>query len=515
MPRKKRTGQNTSDEFAELKNRLEETEGTLQAIRQGLVDALLVKRSNGTQVVTLNDADFPYHMMVESMNEGAVTLIPDGTIFYCNSRFSEMVQIKTESLIGTQFRDLILPEEQKGFRNLFTKAGEAGTRGEFCLKRIQGNCIPVQLSIYQLGTEAATGISIIVTDMTEHKRAEQALQKSESLFRLIATNSPDVIFAQDRDLRYTWIINPTPPLQAEQVIGKTDRDLLPVEQAQRLADLKRKIIKTGVSVREELILSPSGSQRWFDAIYQPLYDQAHQIVGILCYARDITERVHAEEKIRSLASQLTVAEQEERQRISQVLHDDLQQRLFALKAQLSLLNSIHWKDQLSPGVHFDLDEIQASLSEAINVTRNLSIDLSPVVLKGGDLIESMTWLASRMLNQHGLQVDLELNGNFDHLDDNLRMFLFQSVSELLFNVVKHAGMLKAKVTLDQDDQHAYITIRDGGKGFDVKEVMSNSKMAHGLLIVQDRLSLMGCKMEITSEPGKGTKVVIKVPIETS
>jgi signal transduction histidine kinase len=288
-----------------------------------------------------------------------------------------------------------------------------------------------------------------------------------------------------------------------------------VEQAQRLADLKRKIIKTGVSVREELILSPSGSQRWFDAIYQPLYDQAHQIVGILCYARDITERVHAEEKIRSLASQLTVAEQEERQRISQVLHDDLQQRLFALKAQLSLLNSVHWKDQLSPGVHFDLDEIQASLSEAINVTRNLSIDLSPVVLKGGDLIESMTWLASRMLNQHGLQVDLELNGNFDRLDDNLRMFLFQSVSELLFNVVKHAGMLKAKVTLDQDDQHAYITIRDGGKGFDVKEVMSNSKMAHGLLIVQDRLSLMGCKMEITSEPGKGTKVVIKVPIETS
>src|ERR1044071_9674578 len=142
MPRKNQTQRKITEKSIELKNQREETEETFSAIRQGMVDALLVKRSDGTQVVTLNDADFPYRMMVESMNEGAVTLIPDGTIFYCNSRFSEMVQIKTELLIGTQFRNLIPPDEQKRFRNLFTKAGEAGTRGEFCLKRIQGNCVP-------------------------------------------------------------------------------------------------------------------------------------------------------------------------------------------------------------------------------------------------------------------------------------------------------------------------------------------------------------------------------------
>jgi signal transduction histidine kinase len=322
-----------------------------------------------------------------------------------------------------------------------------------------------------------------------------------------------VIFSQDRDLRYTWIINPTPPLQAEQVIGKTDWDVLPAEEAQRLAELKHKILKTGVSVREELILSPRGSQRWFDAIYQPIYDQAQQIVGIVCYARDITERVQAEEKIRSLASQLTAAEQEERQRISQVLHDDLQQRLFALKAQLSLLNRINWKDQLSPGVYFDLDEIQASLSDAIDVTRTLSIDISPVILQGKGLSESMTWLSSRMFDQHGLQVDLELMGDFNHLDNHMRILLFQSVREILFNVVKHAGTLKAKVTLERDDQHAFITIHDEGKGFDVTKVMSDPKKAHGLLIVQDRLSLMGCSMEVKSKPGKGTQVVIEAPME--
>ena len=515
MPRKNRTRRKIIAKSIELKNNLEETEATLSAIRQGRVDALLVSRADGTQVVTLNDADFPYRLMVESMNEGAVTLIPDGTIFYCNSRFSEMVQIEPERLIGTQFRNLILPAEQKEFETLFTKAGQRGMRGEFCLKKAQEDCIPVQLSIYQLGSEAVSGISILVTDLTERKQAEEALQKSENLFRLIATNSPDVIFAQDRDLRYKWIVNPAPPLPMEQVIGKTDWDLLPAEQAQHLAEFKKKILETGVSIREEILLSPSGSQRWFDAIYQPLYDQNQQIVGIVCYARDITERVHAEEKIRSLAAQLTMAEQEERQRISQVLHDDLQQRLFAIKAQLSILNGSEQKEQLLPEVYSNLGEIQTELTEAIALTRDLSIDLSPLVLQGKGLADTMLWLSSRMLEQHGLQVELEAKENFDHLDQHTRMLLFQSVSELLFNIVKHAGTLKAKVILEKDGQRIRLTISDGGKGFEVATVMNDSTSAHGLLMIQDRLRLMGCTIDITSEPGQGTQVIIEAPMGAS
>lgn len=151
MKKRKTARRYSPDEPSELKNRLEETEETLRAIHQDKVDALLVRRSNGTQVVTLNDADFPYRTMVESMNEGAVTLIPDGTIFYCNPDFSELVQVESDDLIGTKFQNLIRPEEQKEFENLFTRAEKEGTRGEFCLKKMQGGCTPVQLSIYQLG----------------------------------------------------------------------------------------------------------------------------------------------------------------------------------------------------------------------------------------------------------------------------------------------------------------------------------------------------------------------------
>jgi signal transduction histidine kinase len=91
------------------------------------------------------------------------------------------------------------------------------------------------------------------------------------------------------------------------------------------------------------------------------------------------------------------------------------------------------------------------------------------------------------------------------------MLLFQSVSELLFNIVKHAGILKAKLVLEQDDQCTRLTIIDNGNGFDVATVMNDLKTAHGLLVIQDRLRLMDCKMEVTSEPGKGTRVVIEAP----
>jgi len=393
MAKKMKTPQQVPNETVNLKSRLEETEETLRAIRQYMVDAFVVTRSGGTEVVTLGNSEFPYRMMVESMNEGAVTLISDGTIFYCNSRFGEMVQMDSEKLIGISFPDLIMPEEQKTFDTLFAQAGRHGSRGEFSLKTSNGNSIPVQLSIYELEGDTTGGISIIATD--------------------------------------------------------------------------------------------------------------------------ISEQVQAEEKIRTLASQLAVAEQEERQRISQILHDDLQQRLFAIKTQLAFLVNDNEQNRTSSSMKEELKQIQRWLSDAIGITRSLSVDLSPVILQGEGLAEAILWLSAQMKDRHGLQVQIDAKDSLSQLDNHMRILLFQTIRELLFNVVKHAGTSQAKITLEENDQRARITISDAGRGFDVTTVMNDSKTAHGLLVVQDRLSLMGCSMDITSEPGKGTQVVIEAPINAS
>lgn len=393
MTSKKQIQQSVLDETDELRSRLAETEETLQAIRQYMVDAFVIHRDQNIEVVTLNEAEIPYRTMVEAMNEGAVTLIPDGTIFYCNSRFGEMIQMDSEKLIGTSFRNLILPEEQRVFEEIFAKAGQKGVRGEICLKQAKGGCKPVQLSMYQLGADELSGISVLATD--------------------------------------------------------------------------------------------------------------------------ISERIQAEEKIHILASKLAMAEQEERHRISQVLHDDLQQRLFAIKAQLSFLKDATQKDPSSPETQASFDQIQRWLSDSLRITRSLSIDLSPILLQGEGLAEAILWLASQMKEQYGLEVKLEVKEDLHFHDIHMRVLLFQSVREALFNIVKHAGTLRAEVTLERVDGNGCIIVSDQGKGFDVETVMNDTTLAHGLLIVQDRLNLLGGHIEVNSKPGEGTRIVIKSPMETT
>ena len=160
----------------------------------------------------------------------------------------------------------------------------------------------------------------------------------------------------------------------------------------------------------------------------------------------------------------------------------------------------------------ELKQIQRWLSDAIGITRSLSVDLSPVILQGEGLAEAIIWLSAQMKDRHGLQVQIDAKDNLNQLDSHMRMLLFQTIRELLFNVVKHAGTSRAQIVLEQNDQRARITISDEGKGFDVTIVMSDPTTAHGLLVVQDRLSLMGCSMEITSEAGKGTQVIIETPL---
>ena len=212
---------------------------------------------------------------------------------------------------------------------------------------------------------------------------------------------------------------------------------------------------------------------------------------------------------------LAVAEQEERQRISQILHNDLQQRLFAIKTQLAFLLNSNEQDKSLSSMKEELKQIQRWLSDAISITRSLSVDLSPVILQGEGLAEAILWLSAQMKDRHGLEIQIDAKDSLSQLDDHMRMLLFQTIRELLFNVVKHAETSQAKITLEKNDQRGRITISDAGRGFDVTTVMNDSKTAHGLLVIQDRLNLMGCSLSITSELGKGTSVVIETPMGTS
>ena len=120
-----------------------------------------------------------------------------------------------------------------------------------------------------------------------------------------------------------------------------------------------------------------------------------------------------------------------------------------------------------------------------------------------------------MKEQYGLDVEVDAGENFGGMDEHMRVLLFQAVREILFNVVKHAGILQASVSLTRQNGAGRIRINDTGNGFDAKTIMNDPQAAHGLLIVRDRLNLMGCEMEVRSQPGDGTEIVIEIPAEKS
>jgi signal transduction histidine kinase len=118
-----------------------------------------------------------------------------------------------------------------------------------------------------------------------------------------------------------------------------------------------------------------------------------------------------------------------------------------------------------------------------------------------------------MEEQYGLKVEIKSNGTTADLDEKVRVLVFYALREVLFNIVKHAGTREATVRVDNHDSRTLVIVRDEGAGFDSQKVMDDPAIAHGLIIIRHRLSLLGCRMEVHSQPGKGTEVIIEVPYE--
>jgi PAS domain S-box-containing protein len=172
-------------EIQNLKSRLAEAEETLRAIRSGEVDALVVETSEGEQVFTLNGAEHPYRLMIEMMNEGAVILALNGTVFYCNQCFSNIVKTPLEKIIGGSIYQFIQPKEKKLFKTLVKSQFQRCGRYEIALRAVDGTSVPVLLSASNFQCINVPGaICLVATDISEQKQSEESLKKNEKELRI-------------------------------------------------------------------------------------------------------------------------------------------------------------------------------------------------------------------------------------------------------------------------------------------------------------------------------------------
>jgi signal transduction histidine kinase len=195
-----------------------------------------------------------------------------------------------------------------------------------------------------------------------------------------------------------------------------------------------------------------------------------------------------------------------------VLHDELQQRLFAVRMQLTFLREALEEGTLAK-IKTDLPQIEAGVAEAIEVSRDLSIELSPMILRGEGIPAAILWLGTRMEEKFGLHVTVAGDEGDFHVNESLRILLYQAIHELLFNVVKHANTHEAQVIMERADGRLRISVSDHGKGFDTGILERRAGSSSGLLNIQNKLTLLGCSMIVHSGPQKGTEILIETPIQ--
>jgi formate hydrogenlyase transcriptional activator len=174
MNKSDRTRRQLLDDLQELTARLMEAEETLRAIGSGEVDGLVVSTAEGERVFTLSGADHPYRVMVETMNEGAVTLASNGTILFCNQRFADIVKKSLEKVIGSSISKYISSTDHQLFKGLLEQGLKGNSKAELALQTGGENSTPAVLSISALQhTDMPGAVCMVVTDLTEQKRHEQ------------------------------------------------------------------------------------------------------------------------------------------------------------------------------------------------------------------------------------------------------------------------------------------------------------------------------------------------------
>ena len=218
-------------------------------------------------------------------------------------------------------------------------------------------------------------------------------------------------------------------------------------------------------------------------------------------------------KLRSLASELSLAEEKERRRIAVGLHDDIGQNLYASKMKLEWLFGTVSPDDLDGSIK----EVIENIDQTIHHIRTMTFELSPPVLYELGFGPALKSLTDHFTEQFGISSFYENDNHPKPLSIDVQVLLYQSVRELLTNIVKHARAHMVEVSVRRDVHNIRIDVNDDGLGFNTSQVSSNigADSKFGLFNIRERLVFLGGRLDIKSTEGQGTRVSLVTPLQNN
>ncbi|MCL5281768.1 MAG: PAS domain S-box protein [Planctomycetes bacterium] len=439
------------------------------------------------------------------------------------------------------FISRIVPEDRQRVDQALSDA-VSGTRGydlDYRIRLPDGRerVIHARAQVLRNGDGQPITMHGTVQDITERRQAEETLRESEERFRTAFEEGAVAMALTALDstlLKVNSAFCRMLGFDESELVGRSYTEIThPDDRDANLVGTQRLACGVIPSFHmEKRYIRKDGAVVWGDMHTASVRDAQGRPLYCVTHVQDITDRRQAEEALRRLNEQLELqvaqrteelrrtvdrlqqltlelsqAEDRERKRIADILHDDVQQTLAAAKFHLNLLSTEPRSAEESQEI---VGQVKHMLKDAIEKSRRLSHELSPALYQV-ELLEILNWLARHMQEKHGLTVRVEAHGPVDSPSEPLKAFLYKVAQELLFNVVKHAGVREVRLRVRRMGPSLYLSVIDRGRGFDPQKLERAGGV--GLLGIRERVQLLGGRMKIRSTPGAGSRFLIAVPYE--
>jgi len=441
----------------------------------------------------------------------------DGRFQRVNRALCELLGRTEDELLALTIDELADPGEVPALADLGRAAaeqegGKASFQVERTCRRADGARLELLISAAVLRDPQGRPLGFFgqVQDLTERNRAERELRASEQRLRSVIANAPIVLSVYDRDGMSTFSEG-----RAFERLGITPSERVGRSYVELRGDLREAAADfQRLLAGEELSAKRPVGDLVFDVHYRPLLDRDGGVVGAISVAVDVTDLERVERDRRHLLGQLITAQEEERRRLAGDLHDDAIQSLTAARMHLSVLH--HQLDRLgdptSAAVGTALAHARDNLEQGLAAARTFLFDLRPPLLDSAGLEPALRQQLAKLAERTGCKTEVTWLLD-ERLDADLETVAFRVVQEALANVARHADATTVWVLAERDGPDVVLQVADDGVGFDPPAARERAAATGhlGLRSMAERIQTAGGSLDITSGPGDGTRVILRLP----